>query len=460
MFQNNRPRYWVAWYDRWHLWLALLLILLLCMALYLGMTTAVPKVTLNLADANARLQTDQPIMVSGTAPADSIVRIYEGDKLLGETRADGNGNYALAITNVAAGAHALRASIESNGTRIESDALAVNVNAAVAAAQPTTAPTATSVPPTATRVPATPTPLPPTATVIPPSATPLPPTATPAAPSAPPTLGAALGAVQPRSKDNAEMVYVPAGEFAMGGDPAPAANQAANSIYLNAFWMDKFEVTNEQFQQFAGATGYQTDAEKQGWGYEFVNARWEQTRGITWRAPRGSAGDMADKMKYPVVLVSWNDANAYCAWAGERLPTEAEWEKSARGTDARAFPWGNTWDGTKLNFCDVNCGFAWKDSSVNDRYAESAPVGSLPQGASVYGIQDLAGNVWEWTADWFGADYYKTMPTRNPTGPASGQFKILRGGAWSIDSSYARTTAGFPAVPEYRERSVGFRCVQ
>lgn len=440
MFQNNRPRYWVAWYDRWHLWLVLLLILLLCMALYLGMSTAPPNVTLTLA--NASLQADKPIVLNGTAPAKTLVQLYDGTQLLGETRADANGNYSFTISNISAGTHWLKASIEINGARIESNALSANVSAAVAAIQPTVASTATIVPPKATLAP-------PTATLVPPTATPMP-TAT-STPSVTATL--APGTVQRRGKDNAEMVYVSAGEFGMGGDPAKA-------IYLNAFWLDKYEVTNEQFRQFVDATGYKTDAEKQGWGFEFINAKWEQVGGISWRSPRGAGSSIAEQLKHPVVLVSWNDASTYCAWAGKRLPTEAEWEKSARGTEGRIYPWGNAWDGTKLNFCDANCAFTWKDSSVNDQYAESAPVGSFPQGASVYGAQDLAGNVWEWTADWFDANYYKTMPTSNPSGSASGQLKILRGGAWSIDQSYARATNRFSAVPEYRERSVGFRCVQ
>ncbi len=442
MFQNNRPRYWVSWFDRWHLWLLLVLLLLACMALYLTMNTPAPNVTLSLANANTNLQSDKPVTLAGTAPANSTVRVYEAGKLIGETRADANGNYSLTLANLATGAHSLIASIELNGARIESNTLNANVNAAVAVIPPTIAPTATAMPPTATQVP-------PTATRIPPTATQVPPTAT-SAPSATPTLAA--GTKQRRGKDNAEMVYVPASEFGMG-DPA-------KTIFLNAFWLDKSEVTNEQFQQFVDATAYKTDAEKQGWGFEFVNGKWEQVRGIFWRSPRGNASTLADKQKHPVVLVSWNDATAYCTWAGKRLPTEAEWEKSARGTDGRAFPWGNAWDGTKLNFCDTHCAFAWKDVGANDQHAETAPVGSFPQSTSAYGANDLAGNVWEWTADWFDAEYYKTMPTRNPTGPVSGQLKILRGGAWSIDQTYTRNINRFMAVPEYRERSVGLRCAQ
>ena len=447
MFHNNRPRYWVDWYDRWHLPLILLLALLLCWLGYLS-TLPAPQVSLALADPTALLQSNKPIELTGAAPANSLIRVYEGNTLAGETRADSTGKFRIALANIASGAHAFLAIAEVNGARIESPALNVSVSAPAVAQAPTATPgppTATRIPPTATPVPPTATNIPPTATPAPPTATRVPPTATPAPPTAAPTL--AVGAVQRRGKDNAEMVYVPAGEFTFGDE------KSARTIYLDAFWIDKTEVTNAQFQQLVDATGYKTDAEKQGWGFEYTN-RWEQVNGITWRALGGAASSAADRQKQPVTLVSWNDAAAFCTWADKRLPTEAQWEKAARGTEARLFPWGNNWDGTRLNFCDVNCTFGWKDASANDRNAESAPVGSYAAGASPYGILDLAGNALEWVADWFDLDYPKTMPARNPTGPASGQLRVLRGGAWSIDQSYARTTSRFAHVPEYRERSV------
>ncbi len=443
MFRNNRPRYWVDWYDRWHLLLILVLLLLLCWLGYLS-TLPAPQVSLALADPNATLQSDKPLELIGKAPANGVVRVYDGDKSLGETRADANGNFKIALTSIPTGAHPLKATIQVDGARIESPALNVNVSAPVAAIAPTIAPTAPSIPPTATSAP-------PTATRVPPTATPAPPTATRVPPTATSTLAA--GAMQRRGKDNAEMIYIPSGEFTFGDE------KSARTIYLDAFWIDKFEVTNAQFQQFVDATKYTTDAEKQGWGFEHNN-KWEQVNGISWRAPRGAGSSIADRQKQPVVLVSWNDANAYCAWADKHLPTEAQWEKAARGTDARIFPWGNTWDGARLNFCDTNCQYSWKDASANDGNAENAPGGSYASGASPFGVLDLAGNAWEWSADWFDLDYPKTMPARNPTGPAAGQLKVLRGGAWSIEQFYARTTSRFSEPVDYRERSVGMRCVQ
>jgi formylglycine-generating enzyme required for sulfatase activity len=420
MFRNNRPRYWVGWYDRWHLWLILLLLLLLCWLGYLA-TLPPPKVSLALAEPAAALSADKPVQLIGVAPANSTVQIFDAGKIIGETKTDANGNFKLSIPNVAAGSHSLQAIVDVNGLRVESPALMVNVNPVVAV-----------VPATATRPPTTVPTIAPTATATrAPTATTAPTIAPTVAPS---PIGPITGTVQRRGKDNTEMVFVPAGEFTFG------EGEQARKISVAAFWLDKLEVTNELFQQFVDATGYKTEAETQGWGNEWLNGKWEQVNGISWRAPR--VGASAPAKNLPVVTISWNDANAYCTWAGKRLPTEAEWEKSARGVDARMYPWGNTWDGTKLNYCDSNCAYPWKDANANDGFAETAPVGSFPQGVGPFGALDLAGNVWEWTADSFA------------------NLKVLRGGAWSIEQIYARTTNRFFEPPTFRERSVGVRCAQ
>lgn len=444
MLKNNRPRYWVGWYDRWHLPLALLLVLLACLLGYL-IALPVPPPTLQSAKPGT-VQAGQALELTGTAPSSSVVRLWDGGRRLDETRADASGVFKFIVPNVAAGTHSFKAVVESNGNAVESAVLNLQANAPVVAVQPTL----TSAPPTATNVPPTAKPLPPTAA---PTKAPTPPTAVPPTSTTAPTAAHAAGTAQRRGKDNAEMVFVPAGEFTAGSD-------VTRTVYLDAYWLDRTEVTREQFKQFADTTGFKTEAEEQGWGYEYSADKWEQVPGLTWLTPRGPNSSIADQMKHPVGLVTWKDAVAYCTWAGKRLPTEAEWEKAARGTDGRAFPWGNTWDESKVNFCDTNCPYSWKQSSIDDGYSESAPIGSYAQGASPYGASDMAGNIWEWASDWFGPDYPMEAASRNPTGPASGETKVLRGGAWSIHQAYTSAASRFRVIPAFRERSVGLRCAQ
>ena len=256
------------------------------------------------------------------------------------------------------------------------------------------------------------------------------------------------------------MVFVPAGEFIMGSpeDEGLDNEHPQRTVYLDAFYIGKYEVTNRQFSQFVEATGYTTDAEKAGWGWAWTGEDWEEVEGADWRHPQGPGSSIEDEMDHPVVQVSWNDANAYCQWAGVRLPTEAEWEKAARGTDGRKYPWGNSApDGSKLNYCDVNCELGWKDSSVDDGYAYTAPVGHYEAGKSPYGAYDMAGNVWEWVADWYDADYYSKAPDRNPQGPDSGEKRVLRGGSWFGYEGDARCADRYGGAPDVRISYFGFR---
>jgi formylglycine-generating enzyme required for sulfatase activity len=272
-------------------------------------------------------------------------------------------------------------------------------------------------------------------------------------------------------QDGAEMVLVPAGEFLMGSDddeidqrhvkPEAVANaMPRHRVSMDAFYIDQYEVTNALFQQFVHATGYRTLAEREGWSWVATGNQWEEVKGATWRAPRGPRSSLEGYEQYPVVQVSHEDAKAYCAWAGKRLPTEAEWEKAARGTDGRLYPWGNEFDGARVNFCDRNCQYNWKDPDVQDGYRTTAPVGRYADGKSPYGAYDMAGNVWEWVADWYEADYYGNSPARNPRGPASGEEVVRRGGGWSTDALHVRTSrrGSYPAWN--RSDILGIRCAR
>jgi len=301
------------------------------------------------------------------------------------------------------------------------------------------------------------------------------PTATTAAPLAE---GPAPIDTQVRSTDGMVMVYVPAGEFEMGntgiqwiwggslkdGDldlQVFTDEQPGHTVHLDAFWIDQTEVTVAMFRIFAEATGYETTAEREDWGNPWTEGpmeeEWPKVPGADWRHPRGPESSAEDD--HPVVQVSWEDAAAYCEWAGGHLPTEAQWEKAARGTDGRMWPWGNAYEGARGSFCDAQCPIErWKQDSFDDGYPFTAPVGSFPSGASPYGALDMAGNVWEWVADWYDEDYYGDSPAQNPLGPESGTDRAMRGGAWYDNESWVRCTVRHQNPPWSRCDDVGFRC--
>jgi len=271
--------------------------------------------------------------------------------------------------------------------------------------------------------------------------------------------------------DGAAMLLVPAGEFIMGSDADEIARleikqelvqdeMPRHRVYLDTFYIDQYEVTNAHFEQFVHATGYRTQAEREGWGWADTGEEWWLVNGATWRAPLGPGSSLAGLAQHPVVQVSQADANAYCAWAGKHLPTEAEWEKAARGTDGRLYPWGDQFDGTRLNFCDANCPRRWHDPTANDGYRSTAPVGSYAGDQSPYGVYDMAGNVREWVADWYDENYYKHSPTRNPPGPASGEQAVLRGGGWVNTARNVRVPFRSRLEPAQRYGYVGFRCAK
>jgi len=293
---------------------------------------------------------------------------------------------------------------------------------------------------TLTPVPTTPTPAPATPTTTPSP----PPTATPTQPPQPVE-------IQIWEPDGAEMVFVPAGEFIMGSESLGDDERPVRTVYLDAFWIDRYEVTNQRFARFVNETNYQTEAETRGWGWVNMGDEWEEVDGANWRHPGGPGSSINGKLEHPVVLVSWHDAQAYCNWAQKRLPTEAEWEKAARGPllapeRERHFAWGPQFSPDKTNT---------KESNQND----TTPVGSFsPQGDSPYGAADMTGNVWEWVSDWYGSSYYQEAPLTNPPGPSTGTNKVLRGGSWLFDEFYARIAFRYNIQPDYAYDFTGFRC--
>ena len=288
---------------------------------------------------------------------------------------------------------------------------------------------------------ATPTPMPPV--IEPPALASV--TAAPGEPQA--------GATKALGETGITLLYVPAGEFWMGSaasDALSGANERPqHHIYLDGYWIGRTEVTNAQYARFIEAGGY---SRREYWTDE--SWQWRESNGITAPANWDSSG--RNGAEYPVVGVSWYEAEAFARWADARLPTEAEWEKAARGTDGRIWPWGNAWDGTRLNYCDKKCTYAWKDYAVNDGYEYIAPAGQYAAGASPYGALDMAGNVWEWAADWYDETYYLVSPERNPVGPSAGFFRVLRGGSCFLDASIVRCAYRWWIRPDYRSYYLGF----
>jgi len=269
-----------------------------------------------------------------------------------------------------------------------------------------------------------------------------------------PPLG--VGSIRGNPLDGALMVYVPEGPFLMGSKDGKADETPERDVFLDAFWLYQTEVTNAQFAIFVAATTHRTSAEESGQSRVFF----DDIRGAYWAAPEGPDSDLTGRENHPVLHVSWFDADAYCSWAGGRLPTEAEWEKAARGSDGRDFPWGNSLGTAEsVNFCDGNCPAKWADTSQDDGYEMAAPVGSFPSGASPYGALDMAGNVWEWVADWYDEAYYKVAPLENPTGPGSGTFRVFRGGSWMETPGAMRVPARARVLPISHNTNMGFRCV-
>jgi serine/threonine-protein kinase len=269
-----------------------------------------------------------------------------------------------------------------------------------------------------------------------------------------------IGSTMTRERDSAVMVYAPGGTFQMGSSEAEIdaafeqceqnvgsgecsrdqfeRESPQHTVTLVSFWIDKYEVTNTQYRQCLedGACRAPTTC--------------------NWGEPTYEDESKAD---HPVICVDWDGARTYCEWADSRLPTEAEWEYAARGLEGRTYPWGDTFDGERVNFCDANCPEDWKDPDWDDGYELTAPVGSFEEGASWCGALDMAGNVWEWVADWYQEDYYAVSPVSNPTGPEAGEVKVVRGGSWYSYAYHVRSADRGRYDPVDSVSNLGFRCV-
>lgn len=232
------------------------------------------------------------------------------------------------------------------------------------------------------------------------------------------------------AQDYPDMVLIPEGEFTMGDNTRynwtfmlayNIYDGPEHAVYLDAYYIDKYEVTNEQYKKFVDETGY--------------------------RMPRCWNDARFNRPNQPIVGISWEDAVAYATWVGKRLPTEAEWEKAARGADRRLWPWGNKFDKDKCN--------VWESL-----LKETTPVGKYEHGKSPYGCYDMAGNAWEWCADYYDQNYYAASPSKSPRGPEVGQQRTIRGGGFLYYGHYARCAARYRVPPYSQSPQIGFRCAK
>ena len=239
----------------------------------------------------------------------------------------------------------------------------------------------------------------------------------------------------PYASAEPDLCLIPAGTFTMGSDDDLPNEAPTHKVYLDAYYIGKTEVTNAEYYPFWLENGG-TDSEHTPISYEGEFGTWPEIA--------------KTKPNYPVVGVSWDSAVAYAAWRGMRLPTEAEWEKAARGTTTRRWPWGNTFT-QRIEDATVHAN-VWKQSG-----AHLKPVGTYPTGISPYGAHDMAGNVWEWVADWYSETFYHRSPDRNPKGSPVGSRRVVKGGSWLNPEKLARCSTRIGQYPAIGTSFIGFR---
>jgi sulfatase modifying factor 1 len=298
-----------------------------------------------------------------------------------------------------------------------------------------------------------------------------------------PAVGAASAPVAPTSEatggiHDSDFVEVPGGAFVMGTDEPYRyrgdGESPAREITLGPFRIGKFSVTNAQFRSFVDDTGHRTEAERFGWTFvfymflpdDFPDTRgvaatpwWRQVYGADWAHPAGPQSDLDGLGEHPVVHVSWNDAQAYCRWAGVRLPSEAEWEMAARGgLVQKRFVWGDEPRPAGQIMCNIFEGSFPVENTAEDGYVGTAPVDAFP--ANGFGLHNMAGNVWEWCNDWFHSTFHIDGPRKNPQGPPAGEAKVMRGGSYLCHDSYChryRVSARSSNTPDSSTGNLGFR---
>lgn len=250
--------------------------------------------------------------------------------------------------------------------------------------------------------------------------------------------------------ENSDQVFIPAGPFLMGNSKESSLSDQApvHQVYLDAYYIDKYEVTVREYERFIIANGYRKRKfwTKEGWDYIQQN----QVQGYLSTGHPYAVGvnhKLYSGPNQPVIGISWYEADAYCRWAGRRLPTEAEWEKAARGQEGFLYPWGN-----EMNFANI--------SHLVTNGKRTIPVGSLSGGASPYSVMDMAGNVWEWCSDWYDESYYSRSPPQNPQGPTTGAYRILRGGSWGSTRLQLQSTYRSYNNPVHKDFNIGFRCAK
>ena len=299
------------------------------------------------------------------------------------------------------------------------------------------------------------------------------------------------GRAQGRSKPNVRlskvskdgMIGLPGGVFLMGTDDQKGFPQdgegPVRKVRLEPFYVGCCAVSNAEFFEFVEKTGYKTEAERFGWSfvfYQFLSKQeeesvkgvaqgapwWRAVESACWKRPEGLGSSVKERWDHPVVHVSWNDAVAYCEWAGKRLLTEAEWEYASRGgLKQRRYPWGNTLTPNRRHHCNIWQGEFPTKNTADDGYRGTAPTKSFPPNG--YGLYNVSGNVWEWCSDWFSATFHKQGKgvQDNPKGPPAGTAKVIRGGSYLCHKSYCnryRVAARSSNTPDSSTGNTGFRC--